>query len=104
MIAIFLLSCAVQYNDPDPWTWIAAYGLAGLVTAFALAGRYSPIVIPLGLAYFGWAMFNMPHVEPGVWLETETARESGGLMICAIWMAVLTAAWYRKRHPSPDQN
>jgi hypothetical protein len=56
------------------------------------------------LAYFGWAVFNMPHIDPSIWLDTEASRESGGLMICAIWMAVLTAAWYRKRHPSPDQN
>ena len=104
MILVFLLSCAVQYNDPDPWLWIAAYGLAGVATALALAGRHSPVTIVLGIGYFGWAMFNMPHVAPGEWLTTETSRESGGLMICAIWMAVLTAAWYRDKHPSPDQN
>jgi hypothetical protein len=102
MIGIFLLSCAVQYNDPDPWLWIAAYGLAAVPTAFALAGRFTPLVLPMGLAYFGWSMFNMPHIAPGEWLTTETSRESGGLMICAIWMAVLTAAWYRKRHPSAE--
>jgi hypothetical protein len=98
MILVFLASCAVQYNDPDPLVWIVAYGLAGVVTGLALAGKYTVAVIPMGLTYFGWAMFNMPHIGPGEWLTTETSRESGGLMICAIWMAVLTAAWYRKKH------
>ncbi len=98
MVGIFLLSCAVQYNDPDPWTWIAAYGLAGVVTAFALAGRHTPLVILMGLAYYGWAMYNMPHISSDEWLTTETSRESGGLMISAIWMAVLSMAWYRHKH------
>lgn len=100
MAVIFLISCAVQYNDPDPWLWIAAYGLAGVVTGFALVGRHTPFVIPLGLAYYGWAMYNMPHVPSSEWLTTETSRESGGLIICAIWMAVLAVAWYRQKHPS----
>lgn len=99
MILIFALSCAVQYNDPDPLTWIAAYGAAGVVTAFFLAGRNTPIVILMGLAYYGWAMYNMPHIPSSEWLHTETSRESGGLMISAIWMAVLSVVWYRRKHP-----
>lgn len=99
MIGIFIVSCAVQYNDPDPWLWIGIYAAAGIVTAAVLAGYHTPVVIPMGLAYFGFAMFNMPHIAPGEWLTTETSRESGGLMICAIWMAVLTAVWYRHKHP-----
>jgi len=104
MLVVFLLSCAVQYNDPDPLTWIGLYGAAGVVTAFAMTGRHTPLVILMGLGYFGYAMYNMPHIAPGEWLTTETSRESGGLMICAIWMAVLTAAWYRRKHGAPAQN
>ncbi len=104
MIGVFLASCAVQYNDPDPATWVVAYGIAGVFTAFALAGRLTPLAIPAGLVYFGWAMYNMPHVPSSEWLHTETSRESGGLMISAIWMAVLALAWYRKRHPASAQN
>jgi len=98
MLLVFASSCAVQYNDPDPWLWIGLYGAAGIVTAFALAGRHTPLVTLMGLGYFGYAMFNMPHIGPGEWLTTETSRESGGLMISAIWMAVLTAVWYRRKH------
>ncbi len=104
MIVLFLASCAVQYNDPDPIRWCVAYGIAGILTAFALAGRVTPLVIPAGLLYLAWSMYNMPHIDPSKWLSTEESRESGGLMMSAIWMAVLTAAWYRKRHASPPQN
>lgn len=100
MLLVFFASCAVQYNDPDPWLWILSYAAAGVVTALALAGRHTPIVIVMGLAYFGWAMYNMPHIESSEWLTTETSRESGGLMVSAIWMAVLSVAWYRNKHPS----
>ena len=98
MLIVFFASCAVQYNDPDPWTWIIAYGIAGVFTALALADRLTALVIPAGLAYFGWAMYNMPHIDSSKWLTTETSRESGGLMLSAIWMGVLALAWYRKRH------
>jgi hypothetical protein len=104
MLIVFAASCAVQYNDPDPGLWIVAYGVAGVFTAFALAGRLTPLTIPAGLIYLAWAMYNMPHVPSSEWLTTETSRESGGLMISAIWMAVLAIAWYRKRHPAPPQN
>lgn len=100
MLLIFAISCAVQYNDPDPWLWIATYGAAGVVTALALAGRHTALVIVMGLAYYGWAMYNMPHIDSSEWLTTETSRESGGLMISALWMAVLSVAWYRSKHPS----
>ncbi len=104
MLIVFFASCAVQYNDPDPGLWIAAYGLAGVFTGFALAGRLTPLVIPAGLAYFGWAMYNMPHIDSSEWLTTETSRESGGLMLSALWMSVLALAWYFKRHPRVRQN
>ena len=104
MIGIFGVSCAVQYNDPDPWLWIVAYGAAGAITALALWGKHSPLPVVAGIVFLAWSLWNMPGVAPNTWLENERARESGGLMICAIWMAVLTAVWYRKRHPAPDQN
>jgi hypothetical protein len=104
MIGMFIASCAVQYNDPDPIRWVTAYGLAGVFSGLALAGRLTPLVIPVGLFYLAWAMYNMPHIESSRWLTTEESRESGGLMISAIWMAVLAIAWYRKRHPAPAQN
>lgn len=100
MVIVFIASCAVQYNDPDPFTWVIAYGIAGVFSAMAVAGRHTGLVIPAGLIYLAWAMYNMPHIDPSKWLTTETSRESGGLMLCAIWMGTLAIAWDRKRGQS----
>lgn len=97
MVIVFIASCAVQYNDPDPFTWVIAYGIAGVFSAMAVAGRFTGLVIPAGLIYLSWAMYNMPHIDSSEWLTTETSRESGGLMLSAIWMGVLALVWDRSR-------
>jgi hypothetical protein len=108
MLAIFLLSCAVQYNDPDPGLWIAYYGYAALVTLLAFTGRYT-LLAPIGLlgyligfAYYlpGWNLDTVLLLrEPKMSNErVELAREAFGLLICAGWMAVLTWKWWRARN------
>ena len=102
MIAAFLFSVAVQYNDPDPIRWMLVYGLAALACVLKLRGRL-PWQFPaaLGAAAFGWAasiaprvigkttfgdMFQSFHMINAV---VEEAREMGGLLIVAAWMGVL---------------
>ena len=38
MVIVFIASCAVQYNDPDPLTWVIAYGIAGVFSAIMVLG------------------------------------------------------------------
>jgi hypothetical protein len=102
MILLFIASCAVQYNDPDPFTWIAAYGAAGLITGLAMAGRESKLPWAAGAIYLAWALWNMPK-KGGNWFNIEEGRESIGLLICAVWMVVLAALEYR-RAAKPAQN
>jgi Transmembrane family 220, helix len=102
MIAAFLFSVAVQYNDPDPFRWMLIYGMAALACVLKLLGRlawYLPAAV--GVAAFGWAA----SLAPGVIGKTtfgemfqefhmintvvEEAREMGGLLIVAAWMGVL---------------
>ena len=33
---LFILFAAVQLNDPDPWLWVAIYGLVAGVSGFAI--------------------------------------------------------------------
>jgi len=114
MLAAFLFSVAVQYNDPDPVRWMLVYGLAGLacilklrhllrwyfpaalaVVALVWAASIAPRVI--GKTTFGAMFQSFDMINSAV----EEAREMGGLLIVAAWMGVLVLASRKKR---PNKN
>jgi len=39
--ALFFLSAALQYNDPDPIHWIFLYGLAAVLCSMAVFGKFN---------------------------------------------------------------
>jgi hypothetical protein len=109
MTAAFVFSVVVQYNDPDPIRWMLIYGLAAIACILKWQGRlpwHLPAVIG-GIA-LGWAASLAPGVIGKTTFRTmfqsfhmidtvvEEAREAGGLLIVAGWMAVLTLV--SKRH------
>ena len=109
MLAAFIFSVVVQYNDPDPVRWMLIYGLAALACILELRGRlklYLPAAV--GAIAFGWAVSLAPHVigkttfgemfQSFEMINTvvEEAREMGGLLIAAGWMAVLVVVSKRK--------
>ena len=55
--AVFTWSAVIQYNDPDPWLWIAVY-LGAAVIAFMASFRrfYLPAIMALGLICILWMM------------------------------------------------
>jgi Transmembrane family 220, helix len=109
MLAAFIFSVVVQYNDPDPIRWMLIYGLAALACILMLLGRlrwYLPAAV--GATAIGWAaslapdvidkttfgeMFQSFHMINTV---VEEAREMGGLLIVAAWMGVLVVVSKRK--------
>ncbi len=111
MTACFLFSAIVQLNDPDPVIWMLIYGLAGAACVMAILNRGRWIFpAAVGLAALTWAMTLAPSVIGKVAFgelfeafemkdeRVEVAREMGGLLIVAFWMAVLAiAAWRRKK-------
>lgn len=97
---IFLLFAAFQYNDPDPAVWISIYGLAALLSFYALASGARPVVyVVAGIVFIGAAIYWWPPAFEGFLLDEmgmktiniELARESGGLGICALAMFILAA-------------
>ena len=116
MLFVFLLSAAVQYNDPDGWLWIIYYAVAAVITAFAIANRYTPLAALAAIAYYIGAAWYLPAWSSDTVLllrepkmsspDVELARESFGLLICAVWMTVLAVVWYRRRgaNPQPASN
>jgi hypothetical protein len=110
MLLAFVFSVAVQYNDPDGWVWMVLYGLAAVVCGLALAQRrYRVLAGALLAASLLWAATLAPRVLGNVRftemfgafemknIGVEESREMYGLLIVAVWMAVLTVAPVTRR-------
>jgi hypothetical protein len=104
MAVLFFLSAALQYNDPDPIGWICIYSAAAIVSLWA-AIRRVPLQIPavVGAVALVWALTLLPRLvgKPIIWSQVfgaiemantvvEEVRETGGLLIITIWMAILS--------------
>jgi hypothetical protein len=108
MCGVFVLSAAVQWNDPDPWLWIPLYALAAVLAGLGAAGRLPLLPNALALVLFAvflaiWAP-SVAEARPDAFTHwqmrspaDEEAREAGGLALCALWSAVQTALARRAR-------
>jgi len=117
MCLAFLLSVIVQFNDPDPLTWVSIYGAAMLVCGFEVRRRVHPL-IPAAIALVAliWAATIAPRVIGQVPfgamfaefemkdVGVEESREMYGLVLIALWMiAVASAAWRRRSVVQPAE-
>jgi hypothetical protein len=111
MSALFALSVAVQWNDPDPLYWMGLYGIALVLAAQAAFGRLPLVPNVAALALFAvLAARALPQLLASreeafshwhmLAAEDEVAREAGGLLLCALWSAALTAVALRARPQS----
>jgi len=98
MLALFVLSAGLQYNDPDPWVWVAVYLYPAALCGLRLLGRRIAWLPLLGaIAYVSAAAWWAPPYSPG-YLDNEEAREAGGLLLGGLWMAALAVeAWSSRR-------
>jgi hypothetical protein len=98
MMLLLGYAMAMQYNDPDPWFWVALYLYAFVVTICGyLQKPVTPKLAIVGaLGYIGYMIFSWPQVE-GSWVQVEEGRETMGLMVCAGWMIIL---WWHTRSKS----
>lgn len=105
---LFLSFAVMQFNDPDPWIWVALYGLVATICGMAAFGMYRKMLILLGLAVCGIELFNiapefikwidlgMPNIATEMKAEAphiEFAREFLGLLLCVavlIWQYIRT--------------
>ena len=105
---LFLLSAAVQWNDPDPLVWITGYLVAAGLSLAACLGR-TP-VLPNALAAIGFGVWFLSLVGtiPGAPSEAFTSfamrdasheepREAVGLLICTVWTGLLAVHAARRR-------
>ena len=104
MLLMFVFSVVVQYNDPDPWLWMAIYALAALACLQELLWNDNHLVVPaaVGAIALVWAISLLPRVIGKVRIRelfaqfemkgdlmVEVAREAGGLLIVAVWMQAI---------------
>ena len=103
MVVVFLASAVVQYNDPDPLVWILIYGLAAAASLAAVSWNRAWLLSSVvGVVAIVWSVALVPHFFGKVGFfeisesmtmksdDVEYAREFGGLLIVAAWMAVVT--------------
>lgn len=106
---LFLVFAVVQMNDPDPWLWVAIYGLVGYVSASAVMGKYSKLVIYFGIAVcvlgigilfpelINWLRMGTPNIAETMKTDRpyiEFVREFFGLWIC---LAALVFHFFQMR-------
>ena len=122
-VLVFILSAALQYNDPDPYLWIPIYLYGAFLCYLAYKNKYNSSLYIIGLVfYIGYAFYlffdkqgvlswanehdaesitqTMKATKP--WIE-ET-REFGGLLILALVLSVNLLAVRRKRQTKPSGN
>ncbi len=96
LTVLFALFAIVQLNDPDPWLWVAIYGLVAGISGFAIVGKYSKGVLYTGIAIcviglgilfpdlIDWVKMGMPNIAETMKTEKsyiEFVREFFGLGI-----------------------
>jgi hypothetical protein len=114
-IIVFILSAALQYNDPDPYIWMPLYLYGGFLCYQALKRKYNLVLYITGLVvYLSYAVYlffdkegvmswardhgaeniaqTMKATKP--WIE-ET-REFGGLLILIV-VLICNMIWLSKK-------
>jgi hypothetical protein len=111
MATLFLLSAAVQYNDPDPLPWMAAYLGAAVVCLlpdsirqrelFAWLVAAATAFSALRLAPGALALERLSDLTAAMSVarpEVEAARETLGLAFVSLWSAgaAIRHQWMRQ--------
>lgn len=113
-IILFIVSAALQYNDPDPYIWMPIYLYGALLCYFSIKQNYKPALFIIGLVVFSAYALYLFFADDGVleWITNhdaesivqsmepkkpwiEETREFFGLIIL-IFSIVINIAWLSK--------
>lgn len=89
ILVAMLASVAVQYNDPDGVIWAIIYVYAAIMAVGALRSSYSAPMLFIGAIGYLVAWKTLLPGDLEGWVNSEVARESGGLFIAGLCMIVL---------------
>jgi len=73
LAALFFVSAALQFNDPDPLFWITIWGVSGFIALFAAFKKCNPWIILMVLAVCGYEAF---HLFPAFWTWVSSGAPS----------------------------
>lgn len=104
--AYFFVVALLQFNDPDPWIWVPLYLLAALLAVGAILRRVGPLLLrAMGWSYLAYALWTYGAATDWGWtLESESLRESMGLLLVFAWSLVAARGvteGYTQRLSSP---
>lgn len=88
-IVLFLLSAALQYNDPDPYLWIPLYLYGALVCYLAYRYRMTPALFILGWAvYVPYALYLVFNSDGVIswWKDHEAEDIAQGMKATKPWI------------------
>ncbi|QLG46169.1 transmembrane 220 family protein [Costertonia aggregata] len=91
----FLWAAYVQYNDPDPYVWMALYIFAAVISILFFLDKLSyKLALVMAVGYLVGAFLNWPDVFQGITIgegeieNIEKGRESLGLLFCSVILFV----------------
>ncbi|MBK8702664.1 MAG: transmembrane 220 family protein [Saprospiraceae bacterium] len=112
LASLFLLFAVVQYNDPDPWLWIAIYLTVAVSSGLTSLGRYNrwlawgtlaAALVWMGLLlpdFIHWIQMGAPSIVGSMKAEAqhiELTREFLGLVLCVlVQLSQIIWAWRKK--------
>lgn len=107
-LIIYVLSAAVQYNDPDTLLWASTYlsaaAMCALQTRAKLPRWLPPALLVLSVVWIGTLLpsivgqVSLEEIFESLSMKTkavEEAREIGGLCLVGLWAGVL--AWHQRK-------
>ena len=100
---LFIISAALQYNDPDPVIWMMIWGISAIISFLFFLNKISFIITMIAgvLSFIGF-MYLYPsnflgsfNLKDGDIENIELGREAFGLLIIALVMFMYA---FRIRH------
>ncbi len=73
---LFFTFAAVQYNDPDSFSWIFLYGYVGVMAAMAALGKYNlALLIPVITIFALYFIYLIPSILD--WIASDDSLVGG---------------------------
>ena len=101
-LIIYLLSAAVQYNDPDALPWALIYLSASAMCVLEAGNKQAnwlpPTLLVISLVWIGFLLpsiigqVSLEQIFESITMKTKTveeAREIGGLLLIVFWAGAL---------------